>query len=71
MERSNRWIESENAKAAAVLFDKRVFDMAKQAVASLQGSLVSYLCRVRLLHGWFGLNDLHSFEHYGRMTATV
>lgn len=37
MEKTNRRIEAENVKAEAVIFEKRVFDLAKQAVAGLQG----------------------------------
>ena len=37
MEKTNRRIEAENLKAEAVIFEKRVFDLAKQAVAGLQG----------------------------------
>ncbi|CAM9879747.1 unnamed protein product [Pylaiella littoralis] len=34
---TNRRIEAENAKAEGVIFEKRVFDLAKQAVAGLHG----------------------------------
>lgn len=37
MKRTNRRIEVETSKAEAVIFEKRIFDLAKQAVASLQG----------------------------------
>lgn len=34
---TNRRVEAENAKAEGVIFEKRVFDLAKQAVAGLHG----------------------------------
>lgn len=37
MQLINRQIEAENLKGEGVIFEKRVFDLAKQAVASLQG----------------------------------
>eukprot|EP00903_Cladosiphon_okamuranus_P015009 g13888.t1 len=37
MKRTNRQMEVENLKGESVIFEKRVFDLAKQAVASLQG----------------------------------
>lgn len=37
MQLTNRQIEAENLKGESVIFEKRVFDLAKQAVASLQG----------------------------------
>lgn len=42
MERTNRRIEDENLKAEGVIFEKRVFDLAKQAVAALQGETETY-----------------------------
>lgn len=42
MEPTNRRIEAEKSKAEAVIFEKRVFDLAKQAVASLQGNGYMY-----------------------------
>lgn len=38
MQKTNQQMEAENVKAKGVLFEKRVFDIAKQAVASLQGT---------------------------------
>lgn len=40
MEYTNRRIEAENLKAEGVIFEKRVFDLAKQAVAALQGETI-------------------------------
>lgn len=37
MQLTNRQIEAENLKGECVIFEKRVFDLAKQAVASLHG----------------------------------
>ncbi|CAM9788417.1 unnamed protein product, partial [Ectocarpus sp. 4 AP-2014] len=37
MQLTNQRLEAENAKAQGVIFEKRVFDLAKQAVAALQG----------------------------------
>lgn len=34
---TNQRIEAENVKAEGVIFEKRVFDLAKQAVAALHG----------------------------------
>lgn len=39
MQLANRRIEAENAKAEGVIFEKRVFDLARQAVAGLQGKI--------------------------------
>lgn len=44
MERTNRRIEAENLKAEGVIFEKRVFDLAKQAVAALQGETIIDHC---------------------------
>lgn len=41
MDRTNRRIEAENFKAEGVIFEKRVFDLAKQAVAALQGETIN------------------------------
>lgn len=39
MQLTNQRIEAENAKAEGVVSEKRVFDLAKQAVAALQGDV--------------------------------
>lgn len=39
MQLTNQRLEAENAKAEGVIFEKRVFDLAKQAVAALQGDM--------------------------------
>lgn len=45
MQLTNQRLEAENVKAEGVVFEKRVFDLAKQAVAALQGDMFSAALR--------------------------
>jgi len=52
MQDTNRRIEAENQKGEGVIFEKRVFDLAKQAVAGLHGENPPSACIYGFCHAY-------------------
>lgn len=63
MQDTNRRIEAENQKGEGVIFEKRVFDLAKQAVAALHGEPLVWRCHsaIRMVHSY--ITSLSYYRH--------